>query len=60
VREHEDEDRDRGIASRSDEVEPDDERVVSFDDDEDLFDEPADEDDESDLEDLEAMEGPDA
>ena len=59
VREDEDEDRGRAYAPRVDEIEPDDDRVVKFDDDDDLFDE-RDEAEDIDLDDLAAMEGPDA
>lgn len=59
VREDEDEDRDRANGTRVDELEPDDDRVVRFDDEDDLFDE-RDEADDTDLDDLAAMEGPDA
>ena len=59
VREDEDEDRDRANAPRVDELEPDDDRVVKFDDDDDLFDD-RDEAEDIDLDDLAAMEGPDA
>ena len=63
VREDEEAERD-GTSARVDEREPDDERVVKFDDEDDLFDEASesddDDDDNVDLDDLEAMEGPDA